>query len=391
VFVGLGTPPPESLVPQADKSSAEGAFVELRLSRRCPHAYFAAPFALTSERALELLTPDSDDDCADERYLPPGRWQHVALRREGERVTSKVALENGCGSSEETLTLAGPLGALPELLVGFGGRYFKSCARAAGTATIRNLTLRLLDGPESCREGTHACRGEAEEPVCADLSTYPEHCGSCAHACAPNERCRGGRCVCSDSPGVLECDGACVDVQSSLQHCGGCDQDCAERCTRGVCDVIFGTCDRPYELAPEGGSFILDFSRADPIYETVACDFGLDTAVFAGEARLHHVTLVNYTPARSGNLTIQVKDVNLEAVLAANEGGDETLDTVLGLSDASQRSCFHWVNCNENGPGLIGGSRLLAPVSAGTTYRIAVGINGKPTESMTAEFEVELE
>jgi hypothetical protein len=378
-YVGLGTPPPPGLVPSSTNELV-GAFAELAFSRRCANAYFATPFVRVRERAFTAETPDAAADCRDAAYLAPSRWQHVVLRREGGRVTSEIALEGDCGTEALSVAFAGSLGALPALLVGFGGRSFEPCARGAGTATLRNLTLRLLDEPEACPAGKRACAADGEETLCADLSADPEHCGRCDQACGPNQVCQNGVCVCSDLPGLSECDTACVDTASSPDHCGGCGRRCSERCTRGECDVIFGECGEPYELSPEGGSFTLDFAQVNATVESVDCASISGSHELGPDIPLHHVLLVSWTPSRSGNAFVRVAD----AV--------EDLDTLLGFSDVSAvGACFDWTTCNDNGRSLRHGSLLSAAVAAGTTYRIGIGIYGSLTQAMKAKLEVGFE
>lgn len=71
--------------------------------------------------------------------------------------------------------------------------------------------------------------------ACVNPATDPNHCGSCARACAVGMNCVLGACVCP--PGRLGCGGACVDPLSDVGNCGGCGRACAvgNVCTNGLC------------------------------------------------------------------------------------------------------------------------------------------------------------
>ena len=83
----------------------------------------------------------------------------------------------------------------------------------------------------------------------ANLSSDPNHCGSCAVACPANAICNGGMCMCP--VGFADCDndtsnGCEVDLQSNPLHCGDCAHPCGpnQDCVAGacVCSTGFGDC-----------------------------------------------------------------------------------------------------------------------------------------------------
>jgi hypothetical protein len=86
-----------------------------------------------------------------------------------------------------------------------------------------------------CRPGESLCSG-----VCADLTTDPAHCGTCATACAPGEVCNEARCASSCSGVLTNCSGACVDVSVDPAHCGSCTNACSthEECRSGSCTCV---------------------------------------------------------------------------------------------------------------------------------------------------------
>lgn len=80
--------------------------------------------------------------------------------------------------------------------------------------------------PDLCDGVDNSCNGAVDQPLVAG-------------ACAPNQACDAGRCVCTD--GLVECAaGACVDTASDPLNCGGCSNVCPQgaTCSEGNC-----TCD----------------------------------------------------------------------------------------------------------------------------------------------------
>jgi hypothetical protein len=242
----------------------------------------------------------------------------------------------------------GSVGALPSLLVGFGGGPFEQCVFGGGAGTIENLELALPDDPERCPAGKARCGAGAEQASCVDTARSGEHCGGCGRACAPNEICAGGVCRCGGRPGVVECGGACVDTLTSPEHCGRCGNACAKQCVSGQCDRVAGDCTSQFELDPAGGTLPLDFA---PVYGSyhLLCERWVVGPFVA-----------RWTPQTSGIAKIEV-DV-----------GTSPLDSLIGITE--DLGCRNWTTCNDDVLDLGLGSRVEFAVKAGTTYLIGVGL-----------------
>ncbi len=108
-----------------------------------------------------------------------------------------------------------------------------------------------LEAYTSCPAGLAAC------PLyygCRDLSSDPDHCGTCSHACGGNalfgglrDLCVQGECQSQCPFGVADCngiqeDGCEVDIRSSPEHCGACGNAClsGQPCVDGLC--LVGPC-----------------------------------------------------------------------------------------------------------------------------------------------------
>jgi hypothetical protein len=383
VFVGLGSVP-DPVAEAGDAASTQaGVFARVTPSY-CLGKYLVKPSALSAGRVFEdppatpgrtgelvasMETPDTRVSCLGDRYWTVETRRNVVLRRVGNRLSVGVNRDDGCGMAERTVTYTGALPELPALLVGFGGGNLAGCDPSAGSGTITNLALRLLDDPSRCPATQELCGGGLQESTCVDTRLSPEHCGACGHACAANELCVAGTCVCSDSPGILSCDGACVDSFTDIDHCGACGQVCAASCIAGACQVVSptGSCNAPLLLDPEGGSTTLDFSHSESDL-TQICSVNVSNRL-----------VLSFTPSVSGLATLEL-DV-----------GTTTLDTVLGVTEATV--CSDWPACNDDDDlfDLGYGSRVVLPVVAGTTYLIGAGLrSGEPLRE-TAELRIGIE
>jgi len=93
-------------------------------------------------------------------------------------------------------------------------------------------------GPTLCCGGV-LCGGS-----CVDPTTDLGNCGSCGHACAPDQACAGGACA----PCSTVCGGACADLQGDIANCGSCGNACGagQFCGGGAClpcsTVCAGVC-----------------------------------------------------------------------------------------------------------------------------------------------------
>lgn len=84
----------------------------------------------------------------------------------------------------------------------------------------------------TCSEGLTNC-----VTSCADLANNSLHCGACGHACAADNMCVGGVCVCRQ-PGTERCGDVCVSTQNNPLHCGRCGAVCTgitSECSTGLC------------------------------------------------------------------------------------------------------------------------------------------------------------
>jgi hypothetical protein len=128
----------------------------------------------------------------------------------------------------------------PKCPVGFGG-VWPNCVRL-----------------DPCRPGLAYC--PQSDPLCVNLQTDSNNCGTCGHQCKNGQSCRNGTCVCPDGQASLntnnDCgscgticangqscrNGTCVcpDGQTSLNtnnDCGSCGTICAngQSCRNGTC------------------------------------------------------------------------------------------------------------------------------------------------------------
>ncbi len=104
------------------------------------------------------------------------------------------------------------------------------------------------------------CDGVAENGCETNLSTSPEHCGTCEEACPAlngTATCSAGRCGISCDEGKSDCDpqlsGCETETSSNVAHCGGCDTTCTAasgatafclggECGETVCPANRGNC-----------------------------------------------------------------------------------------------------------------------------------------------------
>ncbi|MCD6497687.1 MAG: right-handed parallel beta-helix repeat-containing protein [Deltaproteobacteria bacterium] len=91
---------------------------------------------------------------------------------------------------------------------------FSLYARNADSLLARaDLSINVLDSGD-CEDPLVPCGDE-----CVDLSSDPQHCGSCDHACAEGEACVDSVCVTEGQDGGVG-DGAVVDGSSESSGCG---------------------------------------------------------------------------------------------------------------------------------------------------------------------------
>ena len=119
-----------------------------------------------------------------------------------------------------------------------------------------------MDTGLTCASGQLACGG-----FCLNVSSDPNHCGSCSTVCAAGQSCSGGRCIGGSDGGAVmcasgqtNCGGFCTDLTADPGHCGTCSTACGtgQICTGSMCRT--GT--------PDGGTGMVDAG-------TITCTGGL--------------------------------------------------------------------------------------------------------------------
>jgi hypothetical protein len=103
------------------------------------------------------------------------------------------------------------------------------------TADARGGAMDALD-ESTCPAGLSMCNG-----LCIDLTSSPQNCGVCGHAC-PGTTCSGSQCTNVCVFARLNCDGNTVNgcetsAATDSMHCGSCMNACAggQICNAGIC------------------------------------------------------------------------------------------------------------------------------------------------------------
>ena len=101
--------------------------------------------------------------------------------------------------------------------------------------------------PEEARFPHLDCNGKCMEATVDAGYGDPQNCGTCGHACGPNQECQRGQCN-GCQRGELACNGYdrytavsfiyCTDPQSNNANCGKCGHACPEglSCVGGHCE-----------------------------------------------------------------------------------------------------------------------------------------------------------
>ena len=115
---------------------------------------------------------------------------------------------------------------------GSGGMSAAGGAGAGGCTPACAANEVCLGGSCLCQAPFESCAGE-----CVDARSSPFHCGGCGIACAPEEFCSDGQCVASCPPDRDACGRSCVDTNTDSANCGDCGAGCpsGQACQSGTC------------------------------------------------------------------------------------------------------------------------------------------------------------
>jgi hypothetical protein len=133
-------------------------------------------------------------------------------------------------------------------------------AERSNACAMNGSTLACVCGDfAACMPG-YSCVMSGGSFRCVDVNTDRENCGTIGNACADQEICQAGMCVCGSTgarcdaaAGQTCCGGACIDTSSDSNNCGACGTVCGANgpsCVDGACRC--GT--SPACTAPMAGS-----------------------------------------------------------------------------------------------------------------------------------------
>jgi hypothetical protein len=154
------------------------------------------------------------------------------------------------------------------------GQCGHDCTQLAGvaSATCVQGVCQLV-----CDAGRAHCSANSDDGCEADLSS-PATCGSCMNKCANVCAPSGTSFACQDTcTSGMNCNGQCVDVSSDPDNCGGCGHACAQpqngkaTCSSNQCGI---TCDSGFQLdngacvsqQPAGSWTPLDSNTTNALY-----------------------------------------------------------------------------------------------------------------------------
>jgi len=165
-----------------------------------------------------------------------------------------------------------------------------SCGNACTVAHGWGVCVGAICKIGGCNPPWADCNGIYADGCETNLSRDSNNCGSCGHACGPNQVCCNSVCVDKQSfqtdanncgtcghpcnPGEVCCSGSCANLLSDPKNCGSCQNPChpGETCCSGSCiscpseylDTTTCTCNCP--IADRCGPMC-----CDPLTE-VCCD-----------------------------------------------------------------------------------------------------------------------
>ncbi|GMK58653.1 hypothetical protein CspeluHIS016_0600950 [Cutaneotrichosporon spelunceum] len=83
-----------------------------------------------------------------------------------------------------------------------------------------------VDGYCQCPIGQTLCYRQIAWFECADLNTYPGHCGACWNRCDTGFACVNGKCTSQCNGNQKVCGNMCVNILNDNNNCGQCVKKC---------------------------------------------------------------------------------------------------------------------------------------------------------------------
>jgi hypothetical protein len=112
------------------------------------------------------------------------------------------------------------------------GAIIGAAGRAGGSGGMTAAGAGGLAASIECPVGQTVCG-----TTCANLSSDPNHCGSCTGVCSAGTACQAGGCQAQCGAGQALCGGVCKTIVSDPMNCGACGTTCGtgEFCVAGAC------------------------------------------------------------------------------------------------------------------------------------------------------------
>ncbi len=161
-----------------------------------------------------------------------------------------------------------------------------SCGNAcdSGWACIDGTCEHVICDP-TCTGSETCCPVTGGDPVCADLQSDEDDCGSCGNDCPAGESCSGGLCMlvpCEPActGGLTCCNGTCVDTGTNTLNCGFCGNECdmdkSDACVGSTCTCRGAfQCNATQQCCPDLGCRTITSDRDNCGECGHACETGL--------------------------------------------------------------------------------------------------------------------